>query len=218
MKDLLNGLSDHYNWLHIYTTYVIYEYKRYLALYAKYDMFTVAPEAIEQCWMYHVLNMEHYYNYCKKHFNKIIAYKPLNISFEMRNEYLDKNKMIYFQEYGLPKYELVWIYNIMEKIYYDKQKIITIMLQDKYYKITPTENDTIYTLKKSISVRNNIELCKISLFLDGLPTFNISQLYRKYNCKELKDSGFSKEYPLHDKFLLLDILYYGYKNIIVQNF
>lgn len=216
MNDILNGLSDHYNWLPIYTGYVIYEYERYISLFSKYKLITVAPEAIEQCWMYHVLNIEHYHSYCIKRFGQVILYKPCNITINERNIELRKNREVYLREFGSPKYEMVWIYNMLDKVYHDRQKLMIIKFYSKNYKLTPTCNDTIKSIKETISTKSNILYNKIAVYIEGQSGFNISQLFRMYRYKESENLGFCKEKPLYDNFTLLDILHFGYNTLNVS--
>lgn len=216
MNEIICGLSDHYNWLPIYTTYVVYEYERYISLYSKYNELTIAPDAIEQCWMYHVLNIEHYYNYCKKRFNRVILFKPENISPNDRNRILHKTRSLYLSEFGGPKYEMVWISHLLQKIHHDRQKLIIIKIKNKSYKLTPTMYDTVKSIKENVSLKSKIGIEKIVMFIEGTSNITISQLFRVYNYKESKNLGFCKEKPLYDNFLLLDIYHYGFTTFIIN--
>ena len=217
MNEIISELSDHYNWLPIYTTYVVHEYEKYITLYSKYkDILTIAPDAIEQCWMFHVLNIEHYYNYCKRRFNRVIIFKPSNLLYNERNTNLQKIRSLYVTEFGGPKYEMVWISHLLQKVYHDRQKIITIEFGDKQHKITPTIHDTIKVIKENVSLKTRIDVKKIVIFINGTSSFNISQLFRTYNYKEMEGLGFCEEKPLYDNFLLLDIYHCGYSKFIIN--
>lgn len=216
MNEIVCKMADHYNWLPIYTSYVIYEYEKYLSLYSKYDILTVAPDAIEQCWMYHILNIEHYYDYCRKHFNRIILFKPENISPDDRIKNLYKIRSLYVTEFGSPKYEMVWLSHLSQKIYHDRQKIIIIKFNNKSYKLTPTMYDTVESIKKNISLKKKINYNKIIMFIEGISDINASQLFRVYNYEESENLGFCKEKPLYDNFLLLDIYHYGFTIFIIN--
>ena len=217
MNDIISGLSDYHNWLTSYCQLVVFEYERFMSLEFKHKNL-VAPEIIEQCWQYHVLNMEHYYNYCKKKFKNIIPYKPKY--FENINDKLlelKKTKEYYYLEYGAIKNSLVWMNNKYDRmIKHDKIKIIFIHINDfqKEYKYTPLPNETILTLCQTTAIKYNIKIKNICIFLSDcmktVDNFNLEQIYRLNNYNYNDGNGFRNGHPLPSKILLFDLCNNGY--------
>ena len=83
MDSIIIGLSDYYNWLPIYCQYVVFEYERFLYL-VNIEPNLICPNNINRCWQYHILDIRHYYIYCRKKFNKVIVHLPQQY---IRNEY-----------------------------------------------------------------------------------------------------------------------------------
>lgn len=119
MSTFEENIAKYHNWDIILCNKVIFEYERFLFL-KSYYLDAFPSEYIKKLWQYHILNTEHYFNYCMSKFNKIIHH---NI-----NDYIDStncdNKIIgtineYKKNFGNFMYYEVWkndinyLYNLL---------------------------------------------------------------------------------------------------------
>jgi hypothetical protein len=218
MDEIIIGLSDYYNWLPIYCQYTVYEYERFLNLVANNRNITLLPpDIIEQCWQFHVLNMEHYYNYCQKRFNKILIYKPIEYPFDIRSKKINEAKQCYLQCYNQIKYKIIWIVNYTTNIRHDIQKYIIISINDKTFNYVPLLNESIVMLRETGSKKFNININRIKIYInEENSTFNLQQIYLLYGYKYESGYGTINNIPLPDKISLLDLYQYGYKKLRIN--
>ncbi len=121
MTTFEENIAKYHNWDIILCNKVIFEYERFLFL-KSYYLDAYPSEYIKKLWQYHILNTEHYFNYCMSKFNKIIHH---NI-----NDYIDstnnKNKIIgtineYNKNFGKFIYDEIWDFGINDSFNLDPE-------------------------------------------------------------------------------------------------
>jgi len=218
MNDIIIGLSNYYGWLITYCQFVVFEYERFLALEHNYGNL-LAPEIIEQCWQYHILNMKHYQDYCIKQFNKIISYKP--IYFANSNDRNDKillTKKYYNKHYGNFFHSMVWIHNVCSRMTkHTTNKKILLYVKNKCIEHIPYVGETILTLRETASKKLNRNIKHLFIFIEGdvndINSFNLIQIYRLFDQPYENGYGFIKSKPLPDNLMLLDLHNYEFTKL-----
>lgn len=195
MDDIVIGLSKYHNWLTSYCQFIIFEYERFIYLEFKFKNL-IAPEIIEQCWQYHVLNMEHYYRYCHAKYKKVIPYKPSY--FENENEKkvkINKTMELYNSEYGNIKYVCIWSNNSCfdRTLNHTNINKLILFVHNKSFNYFPILQDNISTLRELTSSKYNINVDKVFIFInkrDEKYNYNLERLYKFYKYKYNKGNGF----------------------------
>ena len=221
MDDIITGLSNYYGWLVTYCQFIVFEYQRFLKLENKYKNLR-PPETIEQCWQFHILNIDHYYKYCNKHFGNVLAYKPVcfNTCTE-RNQLIQLTLHRYLLEYGSIKYQLVWNNNPFTKIInHNVNKAMTLHITNKTVQHMPLLDETILTLREIASQKFRINIDYFVIFIEGnkedICTFNLEQIYRLHGYKYENGYGFKENNSIPDKIKLLDLHIYGFNNLRIH--
>ena len=214
MDDIIIGLSDYYNWLPLYCQYTIFEYERFMHL-LNLNEKLMCPDIIKQCWEYHILNIDHYYKYCIKRFNKVLIYVPRHYSNMEKREQVKIYKEFYFKHYDRIAYDLVWIENKQGNIVtHDVQKNIILHIDKKRINYSLILNENILDLKDLISKKFNINISNINIFLENEnSSFNLQQIYQLYNYKYFDNAGLPNYSCLPDKINLLDLYHGNYSHL-----
>jgi hypothetical protein len=190
---LINYVSKYYNWLDTYSTMVVYEYTKFLHIFNLTTNIKLIPtDDIERCWQVHILNTEEYYKYCIEKFGKIIHYKPNLIK---KKEDINKTYKIYLQNYGEPKYKLVWtINNFNILIVHNLIPEIKLTVLDKLNKIIgiynyyPNSVETFEIIIDLINIRFNCNKKNIKIYIDRSKTSNLN-LKNIYQTFKLNNNG-----------------------------
>lgn len=136
MLTIEEQLYKYYNWTSEYSKKVIFEYERFLYLRSQYNNI-LPPDIIDKLWMYHILNIDNYINYCLEKFKFIIIYEPLDRLNNDKNNKILNFYNIYKTIYNEIKYPEVWTINYNISI----ENLIKIINHYPEYKVNQNKNE-----------------------------------------------------------------------------
>jgi len=134
-KKFHHRLQERYDWDEFYALHVISEFRRFCYIWALGNR--VSPStAIDECWHMLILDTQLYKTFCDEVLGTFFHHLPEKIGSEKKKyqDWHEKNREIYMQEFGNPPPEAVWqnyriiSVNTYEKLIIPKKQAVAVVV------------------------------------------------------------------------------------------